>query len=96
MLPVLSYRVSIRTGIKGWCGVRTPATLRVVEIWEWLRIFVLFSPSRTLPKFVVKVVRLSGWEPPMLIRPTEDSGLACVFAEKMRLTASACAPNRRV
>jgi hypothetical protein len=30
----------------------------------------------------------------MLIRPTEDSGFACVFAEKMRLTASACASHR--
>lgn len=30
----------------------------------------------------------------MLIKPTEDSGFACVLAEKMRLTASDWASNR--
>lgn len=43
---------------------------------------------------VVRVVRISGVLPPMLIRPTEDSGFAPVFAEKIRLTASACASHR--
>jgi hypothetical protein len=32
--------------------------------------------------------------PPMLMRPTDDSGFAPVFAEKMRFTASACASHR--
>lgn len=41
--------------------------------------FVLCRPSSTLPGFVVRVVRTSGPLPPMLIRPTDDSGLACVF-----------------
>jgi hypothetical protein len=43
---------------------------------------------------VVRVVRISGVLPPMLMRPTDDSGFAPVFAEKMRLTASACASHR--
>lgn len=43
---------------------------------------------------VVRVVRISGWEPPMVMRPTEDSGLAPVFAENMRLAASHCASHR--
>jgi hypothetical protein len=43
---------------------------------------------------VVKVVRISGVEPPMLINPTEDSGFAFVFAEKIRFTASDCASHR--
>ena len=51
-------------------------------------------PSRTLPKSVVKVVRTSGWLPPMDISPTEDSGFAWVLVEKMRFTASAWASKR--
>lgn len=51
-------------------------------------------PSKTFPKSVVKVTRTSGPFPPMLIRPTEDSGFAFVLAENMRLTASACASHR--
>lgn len=43
---------------------------------------------------VVRVVRISGVLPPMLIRPTDDSGFAFVFEEKMRLTASDCASHR--
>lgn len=43
---------------------------------------------------VVRVVRISGVEPPMLIRPTDDSGFAFVFEEKMRFTASDCASHR--
>ena len=57
-------------------------------------IFVLCKPSRTLPISVVRVVRISGVEPPILIRPTEDSGFAFVFEEKMRFTASDCASHR--
>ena len=57
-------------------------------------IFVLCMPSRILPVSVVSVVRTSGPCPPMLISPTEDSGLEFVFAEKMRLTASAWASKR--
>ena len=43
---------------------------------------------------VVSVVSTSGPWPPMLINPTDDSGLEFVFAEKMRLTASAWASKR--
>jgi hypothetical protein len=37
---------------------------------------------------VVSVVRISGVLPPMLMRPTDDSGFAFVFEEKIRFTAS--------
>lgn len=43
---------------------------------------------------VVRVVRISGVLPPMLMRPTDDSGFAPVFAENIRFTASACASHR--
>jgi len=73
---------------------RTAATLIPVVKLELPFIFVLCRPSRTLPMSVVRVVRISGVLPPMLMRPTDDSGFAAVFAEKMRLTASACASHR--
>lgn len=57
-------------------------------------ILVRCRPSRTLPMSVVRVVRISGVLPPMLMRPTDDSGLAPVFAEKMRFTASCWASHR--
>ncbi len=74
-------------------GIRllTPATCILVARCVLPLIFVLWRPSSILPKSVVKVTSTSGPFPPMLIRPTDDSGFACVFAEKMRLTASACA-----
>jgi hypothetical protein len=68
--------------------------LMPVEKLELPFIFVRCRPSRTLPMSVVSVVRISGVLPPMLMRPTDDSGFAAVFAEKMRLTASACASHR--
>ena len=54
------------------------------------RILVRWSPSNILPKsaVAVKVTSISGPFPAMLMRPTDDSGFACVLAEKMRLTAS--------
>ena len=45
-------------------------------------------PSNTLPKSVVNVTSISGPVPAMFISPTEDSGFAWVFAEKIMLTAS--------
>ena len=57
-------------------------------------IFVLCKPSRTLPISVVSVVRISGWVPPMLMRPTDDSGFELVFEEKIMFTASDCASHR--
>lgn len=57
-------------------------------------ILVRCRPSRILPISVVKVVRTSGPLPPMLMRPTDDSGFDWILAEKMRLTASSCASNR--
>ena len=47
-----------------------------------------------LPNSFVNVMRTSGPFPPMLIRPTDDSGFVAVLALKMRWIASACAPNR--
>lgn len=72
----------------------TAATLMPVEKCDVPFIFVRCRPSRTLPMSVVRVVRISGVLPPMLMRPTDDSGFAPVFAEKMRFTASACASHR--
>ena len=43
---------------------------------------------------VVNVVSISGVLPPMLMRPTDDSGFAPVLAENMRLAASHCASHR--
>ena len=50
-------------------------------------------PSNTFPKSVVRVTSISGPLPAMFMRPTEDSGFAWVLAEKIRLTASACASH---
>jgi len=68
----------------------------MMAVWrcDWPLILVRCRPSRTLPGFVVRVVRTSGPEPPMLIRPTDDSGFACVLYWKMRLAQSVCASQR--
>ena len=50
-------------------------------------------PSKTFPKSVVRVTRTSGPLPPILMRPTDDSGFAFVLAENIRFTASACASH---
>ena len=60
-----------------------------VDRRAWPLIFVRCIPSRSLPKSVVNVTNISGPFPAMFIRPTEDSGFDCVFAENMRFTASA-------
>ena len=70
-------------------GERTAAILMPVEKCELPFIFVRCMPSRIFPKSVVKVVNTSGPWPPILIRPTDDSGFAPVLAEKIRLTVSA-------
>ena len=56
-------------------------------------ILVRCIPSKSFPKSVVKVTSISGPLPPMFMRPTDDSGFACVFAENMRFTASAWASH---
>ena len=71
----------------------TPAICMAVARCVHPLIFVLCIPSNSFPKSVVKVTSISGPLPPIFIRPTDDSGFACVFAEKMRLTASACASH---
>ena len=74
----------------------TPATWMPVAKCELPRIFflVLCRPSRILPGSVVNVTSTSGPLPPMLIRPTEDSGLPWTTFWKMMLTASAWDSNR--
>lgn len=74
--------------------LHTAATLMPVVKCEVPFIFVRCKPSSILPISVVNVVRISGVLPPMLMRPTEDSGFAWVFAENIRLAASHCASHR--
>jgi len=59
----------------------TAAMLMPVVICELPFILVRCMPSRILPMSVVRVVSTSGPWPPILIKPTDDSGLAFVFAE---------------
>ena len=87
--------------LNGWMDCRyqrkeelTPATWIPVARWDSPFILVSWRPLRILPKSVVRVTRTSGPFPPIVIRPTEDSGFALVLAEKMRLTASDCASKR--
>lgn len=86
--------VSVRPARRIDLFYHTAATLIPVTKWELPFIFVLCKPSSTLPISVVSVVRISGVLPPMLMSPTDDSGFAPVFAEKMRFTASCCASHR--
>jgi len=72
---------------------RTPAICIAVARCVLPLILVRCIPSRSFPKSVVRVTSISGPLPPIFIRPTEDSGFACVLAEKIRLTASACASH---
>ena len=71
----------------------TPAICMAVPRCVFPLIFVRCMPSSTFPKSVVSVTSISGPLPAMFMRPTEDSGLACVLAENIRLTASACASH---
>ena len=75
-------------------NAHTAAILIPVAMCEAPFIFVRCMPSRILPVSVVSVVKTSGPCPPMLISPTDDSGFEFVFAENIRLTASAWASNR--
>lgn len=75
-------------------AVLTAPTFSAVVKWLFPRILVLCMPSIMRPRSVVRVVKTSGWAPPMLIRPTEDSGFDWVLAEKMKLTASDWASKR--
>ena len=73
--------------------LRTEAIMMAVCKWLSPRIFVRCRPSRILAGFVVRVVRTSGPLAPIVIRPTEDSGLACVLYWKIKLAASAWASH---
>lgn len=56
--------------------------------------FVLCKPSKSFPRSVVRVERTSGPLPPMLIRPTDDSGFPCVMESNKMLIESAWESNR--
>lgn len=75
------------------CCVLTPAICIAVARCVIPLIFVRCMPSNSFPKSVVRVTSISGPLPAMFMRPTDDSGFACVLAEKMRLTASAWASH---
>jgi hypothetical protein len=92
-LEVNEHSVTIPWRAKDFDSRLTPAIWIPVARCVVPLIFVLWMPSNIFPKSSVKVTSTSGPLPPMLIRPTDDSGFDCVFALNMILTASDCASH---
>lgn len=86
---VSKARVNMSRGTDLTCAICIP-----VKKLALLPIFTVCSAVKILPTSDVSVTKTSGLFPAIVMRPTVFSRLACVFDEKMRLTASFWATRR--